>query len=161
MAFDAFIKIDSIEGESTDDRHQGWIEVLFCESEVTQKISKTASSAGGATTERVTFQDLKFTKLLDKASPKLALACAAGTHIDNIVVEICRAGGDKVKFMEYKMSNCLISKVSTESGGDFPFENVSINFGKIQWCYTQQKRQGGSAAGNIAGGWDLQRNCKV
>jgi type VI secretion system secreted protein Hcp len=161
MVFDAFIKIDSIEGESTDDKHQGWIEVLFCESEVTQKVSKTASSAGGATAERATFQDFKFTKQLDKASPKLALACAAGTHIDNIVVEICRAGGDKVKFMEYKMSNCIISKVSTESGGEFPFETVSINFGKIQWCYTQQKRQGGGAAGNIAGGWDLQRNCKV
>jgi type VI secretion system secreted protein Hcp len=28
MAFDAFIIIDGIEGESTDDKHRGWIEVL-------------------------------------------------------------------------------------------------------------------------------------
>jgi len=28
MAFDAFIKISSIEGESRDSRHKGWIEVL-------------------------------------------------------------------------------------------------------------------------------------
>jgi type VI secretion system secreted protein Hcp len=28
MAFDAFLHIDSIEGESKDDRHKGWIEVL-------------------------------------------------------------------------------------------------------------------------------------
>jgi len=31
MSFDAFIKIDGIEGESTDDKHQGWIEILHCE----------------------------------------------------------------------------------------------------------------------------------
>ena len=28
MAFDAFIKFSSIEGESKDDRHKGWIEVI-------------------------------------------------------------------------------------------------------------------------------------
>jgi type VI secretion system secreted protein Hcp len=26
--FDAFIKIDRVEGESTDDKHSGWIEVV-------------------------------------------------------------------------------------------------------------------------------------
>ena len=28
MAFDSFLKIDGIQGESTDSKHQGWIEVL-------------------------------------------------------------------------------------------------------------------------------------
>ncbi len=28
MAFDAFLKIDGIPGESTDDKHKDWIEVL-------------------------------------------------------------------------------------------------------------------------------------
>ncbi len=28
MAFDCFIKIDGMEGESTDYNHQGWIEVI-------------------------------------------------------------------------------------------------------------------------------------
>ncbi|WP_353327541.1 type VI secretion system tube protein Hcp, partial [Chitiniphilus shinanonensis] len=27
MAFDAFIKIDGIPGESTDDKHKDWIEI--------------------------------------------------------------------------------------------------------------------------------------
>ncbi len=161
MSFDAFIKIDGIEGESTDDKHQGWIEVLHYDMGLTQKSSATASSAGGASTERAAFQDFNFTKLLDKATPNLALACAAGTHIDKITVEICRAGAEKVRFMAYEMSNCIISKVLMESGGDFPFENVGINYGSVNWCYTQQKRAGGGAAGNVAAGWDLQKNCKV
>lgn len=161
MAFDCFIKIDGIEGECSDDSHQSWIEVLFCECGVNQKVSTTASSAGGASAERASFQDFSFIKQLDKSSPKLSMACADGTHIDTIIIELCRAGSEKVKFMEFRLANCIISKVSMESGGDFPFENVSINYGKIEWCYTQQNRVGGGAAGNVAGGWNLQKNCKV
>jgi type VI secretion system secreted protein Hcp len=161
MAFDTFIKIDGIEGESTDDKHAGWIEVTSFNSGLNQRTSATASSAGGASAERADFHDFSFTKQLDKASPKLALACADGTHVDSVLVEVCRAGTEKVKFMEYKMSNCIVSGVDITGGGDFPTENVSINYGKIEWAYTVQKRQGGGAAGNVAGGWDLQKNCKV
>lgn len=161
MAFDAFVKIDGIDGESTDDKHAGWIEIISYDTGVTQRSSATASSVGGASAERADFHDFSFTKQLDKASPKLALACADGTHIATITVEICRAGTDKVKFMEYKMTNCIISGVSTSGGGDFPQESVSVNYGKMEWAYVQQKRQGGGAAGNVAAGWDLEKNCKV
>ncbi len=61
----------------------------------------------------------------------------------------------------FQMSNCIISEVAMATAGDFPTEEVSINFGKIEWSYTQQKRSGGGAAGNVAASWDLQRNCKV
>ena len=161
MAFDEFIKIDGIEGESTDEKHAGWIEVTSYNTGLSQTVSSTASSAGGASAERADFQDFSITKQIDKASPKLAVACADGTHISSIVVELCRSGTDKVKFMEYKMTNCIISGTSITGGGEFPTENVTIDFGKIEWSYTQQKRKGGGAAGNVASGWDLEKNCKV
>ena len=167
MAFDVFVKIDGIEGESTDYKHAGWIEIeaIRFGSGVTQPASTTASSAGGAGAERADFSDFTIRKLLDKTSPKLTLACAAGTHINKIVVELCRAGTDKIKFMSYTLMNCLISRVTTTSGSDtvqgFPAETVQINFGKIEWCYTLQNRRDGGAAGNVATGWDLQKNCKL
>lgn len=161
MAFDAFIKIDGIDGESTDDKHSDWIEMIGFGIGVKQMVSSTASSSGGASAERADFDPFSFTKQIDKASPKLLLACADGTHIGTITIELCRAGTEKVKFMEYKLTNCLISDVSTNGGGEFPTENVSINYGKIEWSYTQQKRKGGGAAGNVAAGWDLEKNCKV
>lgn len=163
MAFDAFIKIDGIDGESTDDKHKGWIEMTSYNHGVNQAVSSTASSSGGASAERATFRDFSFTKELDIASPALALACADGTHIDEITVELCRAGKDKVKFMEYKFKNCLISgvEVGGTGSGEIPTESVAINYGKINWAYTQQKREGGGASGNMATGWDLQKNCKA
>lgn len=90
MGFDAFLTIDGIDGESTDEKHAGWIEIIRFGIGVRQEVSATASSCGGASAERTDFSDFIIRKLLDKSSPKLALACAAGTHIDKIVVELCR-----------------------------------------------------------------------
>jgi type VI secretion system secreted protein Hcp len=164
MAFDALINIDGIDGESSDDKHNGWIEIIQYGTGVKQTISTTASCAGGATAERADFVSFVFSKLIDKSSPILMLACAAGTHIDEIIVKLYRAGTEKIKFMEYKLKNSVIRSVLTSSGdpsSGFPVELVKIDFGRIEWCYVQQKRRGGWAAGNIAAGWDLQRNCKV
>ena len=163
MAFDAFLKVDDIPGESTDDKHKDWIEVLSYGFGIHQPASATASSSGGATAERANFQDFSITKVLDKSSPKLASACAAGNHIPSVILEVCRAGGDKVKYMEYKLSNCIVSNYSDggSSGGDLPVETVAFNYGKIEWTYTQQKRSDGSGGGQVAGGWDLQTNKKV
>ncbi len=158
---DAFIRIDNIDGESTDDQHTGWIEVINYGLGVRQSVSSTASSAGGATVERTDFKSFHFTRPLDKASPKLALACAAGTHIDEILVELCRAGGEKIKYMTYTMRDCIINRVSTIGGGGFPMESVYVHYGQIQWAYTQQNRSGGGALGQVAAGWNLKKNCRL
>ena len=159
--FDGFVRIEGISGESSDEKHAGWIEITDFDLDVSQSVSKTASSSRGATAERADFSEFRFSKLLDKASPKLALACAAGIHIDTIIVELCRSGGDKVRFMQYKFNNCMINSLITSADGDLPEDEVSFVYGKIEWCYTQQKRAGGWASGNVATGWSLEKNCKA
>jgi type VI secretion system secreted protein Hcp len=150
MAFDAFLKIDGIPGESTDDGHTDWIEVLSYSCGISQNASASASSGGGATAERADFSELSIVKSLDKASPKLAVACADGTHIASVVLELCRAGGDKLKYMEYKLTNCIVSTVrpggSSGGGEKLPLEEVAFN---------------GGGGGQVAGGWNLQTNKKV
>jgi type VI secretion system secreted protein Hcp len=159
MAFDAYLQITGIPGESTDSAHSDWIEVLSYSWGVTQPASSTASSAGGATTQRADFHDFTVTKLLDKASPILAYTCASGQHLATVVLELCRAGGDKVKYMEYKMEEVIISSCSV--GGDktdVPMETITFNYAKITWTYTQQKRADGTAGGQIPKTWNLTTN---
>jgi type VI secretion system secreted protein Hcp len=164
MGFDAFLKIEGVDGESTDEKHAGWIEIVRFGIGVRQEVSATASSSGGASAERTDFSNFRIRKRLDKSSPKLALACAAGTHIKKIVVELCRAGTDKQPYMVYTMKNCIINRVTTTSGDDvggFPAETIRINFGRIEYRYIQINRKNGVPMGNVAGGWDLQRNCRI
>ena len=161
MAFDGFIKFSDIDGESTDVKHLGWIEISECNMEILQTVSSTASSVGGASAERADLSDFRFSKNMDKSSPLLALACADGTVFNNVTVELCRAGSEKIKFMEFKLTNSIISFIGINANGDFPCETIHLNYGTINWCYTQQNRKGGGASGNVAAGWNRQKNCKA
>ena len=160
--FDTFLKIDGIPGESTDDAHKDWIEVLDFGHEMTQPASATASSAGGAGAERTDHKDYQVKKLLDKASAKIYEALCKGTHIKEVTIEMCRAGGDKVKYMEIKMEEVIVANVQVagnpKGGHGFPSEVVSFDYGKITWTYTQQKRTDGSGGGNVSAGWSLIAN---
>ena len=158
MAFDAFMKIDGIPGESSDDKHTDWVEITSFSHGMDQPASATASNAGGATAERVNHGVFNVEHLLDKASPKLYEAVCTGKHIKEITIELCRAGGDKLKYMEIKLEQVLVSRVGYGSSTDFPTESIDFSYGKIKWTYTQQKRADGAGGGNVSAGWDLTSN---
>jgi type VI secretion system secreted protein Hcp len=158
MAFEGYLKIDGVPGECTEDKHADWIEVLSFDHGITQPTSATASSAGGGTTGQSEHKDFSFVKYIDKASPKLYELCSTGKHIKDATLELWRAGGDKVKYLEVVMEEVVISGVhpgASKTSDGFPTESVSLNYGTIKWVYTQQKRKDGSGGGNVTGGWDL------
>lgn len=161
MAFDAFLHIDTIEGESKDDRHKGWIEVLKYGLGKRQRIVRAPSSCGGACAGRADFLNLVIKKEIDTSTPLFSLACAEGRHIDKVKLDICRAGGDKMSFMQYRFRNCLIRLVSTLENQYQNLELVWIDYGAVQWDYTQQSRTTGGSMGHIVAGWNLQTNSKM
>jgi type VI secretion system secreted protein Hcp len=124
MAFDAFLKIDGIEGESSDSKHKGEIEVLSFSWNVSHP-------AQGGRAKLTAFQ---IVKVLDKASPLLFEACCTGDHISEALFTARKAGGEKFEFLKIKMSDVIITSVSPagSSGGDLPMESVSLNFSKIE-----------------------------
>ena len=160
MAFDAFLKIDGIPGESTDDRHKDEIEVLSYSFGASQPISGVRSTAGAGSSERANFQELVITKQTDKASPKLFLFCASGNHIKEVTLVLHRATGSKQKYLEVKMTQVIIS--SYTNGGakdtDFPRDSVSMNFGKIDIVYTATDHATGASKGDVKSNWDLITN---
>jgi len=155
---DCFLKIDGIPGESTDEKHKDWIEVLSFSHGVSQMAGGDRSTGGAATEGRCMHQDFSITKTLDKASPPLDLFCCNGKHIPKVVVELCRATGNKEKYMEYKMEDVIISSVSTGGGGGLPNDSVTFNYGKLTWNYILTDHQTGEAKGNVEKYWSLITN---
>jgi len=162
MAFDAFLKIDGIPGESTDDKHKDWIEVLSYSHGISQPSGGSRSTGGAATSGRADHQDFSIVKVLDKASPKLDLSCCNGKHIKTVTLELCRATEDKQKYMEYKISDVIVSSVrpggSAQGGETLPLEEVSFNYGKIEWTYTATDHKTGKPAGDVKAQWDSTAN---
>jgi type VI secretion system secreted protein Hcp len=164
MAFDAFIQLDGIKGESNDDKHKAWIEVLSYGFGASQPQSGTSSSAGNLGSARVNISGISFTKHLDISSPKLFEYCCTGQTIPKVTLQLNRAGGDKAKYMDYIMTDVIITAVGkggdSAGGDDVPVESVSLAFGKIEMTYTKIDING-KAAGNASAGWDLKANKKV
>ena len=162
MAFDAFLKISTIPGESTDDKHKDWIEVLSYHWGVSQPASGSASTGGGRSAERCNHSDFSVVKALDKSTAKLVLACCKGEHIKEVTLELCRAAGDKQKYMEYKLSDVIVSGVrpggSSQGGETLPLEEVSFNYGKIELSYTETDHKTGKPKGDVRANWDLTAN---
>ncbi|MFJ3484673.1 Hcp family type VI secretion system effector [Pseudomonas sp. NPDC090202] len=158
MAFDGFIKIDGIQGESQDSRNQGWIEINAFNFGVNQRSTATASSNGGAGSGRASFSDFSFSKRLDRSSARLFEACSAGEHIKSLTLRLYRAGGDKLKYYEVALEEVIISDFAQTGESGEPMEQVQINFGRMRIVYTQQNRANGGAAGNVTGGWDRIAN---
>src|SRR5262245_28742776 len=108
MASDTFLKVDGISGESTDEKHKDWIEILSFTHGMNQP-SSAASGTGGRSGARVSMSDFSVTKVADKSSPHLAQACCDGRHIKEVKIECCLAGSDKHTYMVYTMENVIVS----------------------------------------------------
>ncbi len=158
---DYFLKIDGVDGESTDDKHKGEIQVESYSFGAAN--SASFSSGGGAGSGKVAMQDFHFVKKVDKASAKLLVACATGEHIKTATLVCRKAGKDQQEFLTVVMSPLLITGFQNggAAGSDLiPTEQVSIAFGKIEFKYKEQKPDG-SLGGEVIGGWDVTTNKKV
>ena len=133
MAFDAFLKIEGIEGESTDKTHPGEIEIDSFSWGVTN-----TGNVGGGGTGRAVPEDFHFTAPLSKASPNLMLACATGRHIQSATLTV-RKGG--FEFEKMRLSDVLVS--SYQMGGDThedrPEDQFSLLFVKMDFFYSVQR----------------------
>ena len=110
-AFDYFLKLDGIPGESVDAKHKGEIDVLswsWGESQPAPPVS-----GGGAGAGKVSMTDLHVSANLSKASPQLLLACASGTHLKSAVLTGRKAGKAQAEFLTFSLSDVLVSGYQT------------------------------------------------
>jgi type VI secretion system secreted protein Hcp len=144
MAFDAFLKLDGIAGESTDSKHKGEIEVLSFSWNIKQPIT-ISSDGGGAGAGKAQVSDFTIVKHIDKSSPVLMVAVCTGEHIRDGMFTVedpraARGGKGGEAFLKIKLTDILISSFQTGGGGtDQPMDQVSLNFAKIDVAVRDSK----------------------
>ena len=160
-AVDYFLKIDGIEGESTDSKHKGEIDIQSFSFGVSQ-LGSHAGGGGGGGSGKASFQDLHFTTNVSKASPKLMLACATGEHIKKAVLTVRKAGTDQQEYMKVTLEELLVSSYQDggHEGSVFPSDQFALNFAKIEFDYKEQKSDG-TLGGSVKTGYDVKANKKV
>jgi type VI secretion system secreted protein Hcp len=160
-AVDYFLKLKGIDGESADAKHKGEIDVESWSWGESQ--SGTGHFGGGSGAGKVAMQDFHFVMKVNKASPKLMLACASGEHIPDALLTCRKAGKDQQEFLKIKFTDILVSSYQTGGSGHsdiVPTDQISLNFAKIEFEYKEQKADG-SLGGTEKAGWDVKKNQKV
>lgn len=161
MAFDGFIKIDGIKGETGDHKHKEEIEVFSytwgC------KQSGSSSSGSGAGAGKVQVDDFSFVKKYDKASPILFMKCCTGEHIKDALFTVRKAGGEQVEFIKLKFTDLVITSIQTGGSGsdEIPMETVAFTFTQCHIDYQEQGADGKPKGGPVHGGWDMKANKTV
>ncbi|MDR0587769.1 MAG: type VI secretion system tube protein Hcp [Burkholderiales bacterium] len=162
---DIYVKFTTpnVEGESQDKDHAGWIEVSTWSQRIIQPRSKTASTAGGHSSERAEHAPIVITKEEDVTSPLLYQYASGGQTFDEVVIEFYRADGEgnRVKYKEVKLKHAMIQEIySTAGEGALPTDVIAIKYAAIQWTHTKQKI-GGNQSGKTQGAWSLTKNDKT
>jgi type VI secretion system secreted protein Hcp len=157
MAFDAFLKIDGLNGEST---RKGFEKQLEIKSFNWGATNPATISAGGGGSGKVSVTTFTISKKTDAASPLLFQSCCNGTHYPKAVATLIRSGGGAPdQFMKYEFEKVYVQSVQwsgVTEGDDTPLENVSFGFSKVTITYTPQNPDGSKGTPSV-GSWDLAR----
>ncbi|ALM10169.1 MAG: hemolysin-coregulated protein [Candidatus Peribacter riflensis] len=146
---DYYLKLDGIEGESASSDHRGEIDIQSFSWGVSQM--GTGGKGGGSGAGKVSFQDLHFTKRIDKSSPLLMKSVASGKHIAKAVLTGRSADGRD--YLVITLSDVMVSSfVQNGDGSDVPAETLSFTYAKIEFEYRTQDGAVTKAS------WDLKAN---
>lgn len=142
MAFDVFLKLEGINGESTVRNHEGEIEL----DSFSFGLTNTGESGDSG---RAVFQDFHFTSKVGKHSPQLFMACAQGKRIvsgfltlDSVskvgkLVQDLKITFENVVISEYKVMDIASVKLEdavSQEGGlitSGPEDSASFSFSKV------------------------------
>ncbi|MBW6468613.1 MAG: type VI secretion system tube protein Hcp [Coriobacteriia bacterium] len=169
-----YVQFSGIPGEVSVSDRIGWCELLA----FNQSLLTPDAPSGGAAT-RAKFEDILLLKPLDRASPLLQKACAEGTVLPDVSIEILRiTAGNVAPYYSISLQDARVTSYNlgttsqsslTSSGlprveahqgvpeGALPIEELSVTFDRIRVEYTPLKPDGSPDAA-ITFEWDVARN---
>ena len=156
-----FAKYDGIDGESQDDQHASWVDVL----NVDWGIHRPGGVTGqGRRRGAAIVEDLVLTIEYEKAAPKLQENCLKGKVIPKLEIEqTATFGGARTTFLRYELKNVMITSIQVNASGNDeagpPTVVVGNNFEKIKVTYTEFD-SAGSNKGNIEYSWKVEKGSR-
>lgn len=164
-----YLKLDTIEGESTLKGHEKEIVVLSYEQGV--EVATAGGSGSGSSSGRPRFSSVRLRKEVDKASIPMLMACARGQTLRQAIFTFRRGSFD---FYKVTLEDVTITKLFQRAGAgeQYPLSFDALNSGeasdgfldeatltytRIRWEHRAQ-RPNGSVSTTANAGWDLRTN---
>ena len=135
-----FIKFDGVDGESTDDKHKGEIDLASWNFGVKRKAEGVDGCAirGGCTV----FDDIQITNALEKSTPKLFGLLASGEIIPSARISVTRPDLNGKTYFSILFNDVQLSAMNIGGGLPVPQVGTAFRFGAITMSYSPQKADG-------------------
>jgi len=101
------LNLKDVTGSSKVSGHEGRLDALSVREVI------EVGAGGGAR-----HSDIEVIRLKDKASPKLSVACAAGTKIEEGTIYFLQSGDSPLSYMEIYLSEVYVSRIEHETEDD-------------------------------------------
>ena len=144
MAFDAFLKLDGVEGEGT---RKGFEKQIPLESFSWGAHNPTSPVGAGAGAGRVEISNFTVTKKTDRSSAKLFQSCCTGKHFPTAMLTVLKASGANsgLAYLKYEFKELFVTDINwsgATGGDDTRTEHAGFAFSSVEVTYTPQKPDG-------------------
>jgi type VI secretion system secreted protein Hcp len=156
--FNYFLMISGIPGESQDQRHLNWIELISFKEGMSQPGVASRSVGGAASATRVQMADLTITKRVDKASVVLRKNCSSGQQIKEAYLSCVYKTGMQQEIFNIKLENFIVSGVKLNADSLGFWEEITLSYSKIEWKYTGVDPKTGKPIGEVKAAYDVIAN---
>jgi type VI secretion system secreted protein Hcp len=137
------MKYGTIKGDVQADKYKDWIELNSVQLGVGRGIAQGGGSGLNREAGKASVSEVTVTKQCDESSVYLFQEACKGLATD-CEIHLTTVQKDTLQpYLQFKLTDCLISGFSTSSGGDRPTESVSLNFLKIETAFTPYDTKGG------------------
>jgi type VI secretion system secreted protein Hcp len=166
MAFDMHFKFVQgggkieIKGTATHEKHNKGEFPILAWSWGASNSGNMHSGATGASGGKASVQDISITKYIDACSNALWQACCTGARSDEAYLYVTNAVGEQTDYLTIHLSEgVLVTSISTGGSGgeDQLTENVTVHFGKFEYSFQPQTRDGAPDGGAKTFTYDMTK----
>ena len=130
-----YVKIDGVDGDATHEQHKKWLDISSMQWGVGRAISTPSGAAMNREASEPSVSEVTLTKQMDVSTTKLFEMACVGNKGKPVTIDLVTTGSPGDIYMQYKLTDAMVSGYSVSTGGDRPSESLSLNFTKIEMKY--------------------------
>ena len=145
-----YLKLDGITGDCTQADHKQWMDI----DSMTWNVTRSIQTQAGATTNRESSEpqvgEVTLIKRSDSSTAKLIQESTTGKTGKTATIDMVTTGNPGQTYLQYTLTNTLVSSYASTTTGDRPVETITLNFTKKEVKYTSYDEQNNPQSPQIA-----------
>ncbi|MEJ6395854.1 type VI secretion system tube protein Hcp [Gymnodinialimonas sp. 2305UL16-5] len=130
-----YMQLDGIPGDATHETHRQWMDIETLHWNVSRNMNTQAGSTANREASEPTVSEVVLTKVTDSSSTRLFAEACTGRTGKLCTIHMVTTGNPGDTYVEYRLTNTLVSNYSVDTSGDRPVETIRLNFTKMEVKY--------------------------